>query len=477
MPEGKNFFNLSSRKEVVFEEIEPTKQVESRAMINHSNSPVKSSPTSPPKTHLIEPAASPRVNVYDGTPPGQGEPYYLPEGAVIEFFLHDKPIEFYGQCACLVRNIDIPGLYAIRVPAEIDLYAAIGLRQMFESRLSVKAREELYLKNGPYVKEREVGVNCGTHDYPLNTNYEMFTHGQLQQPQSEPGSSYATPARGGEIDYYRPTDPQNFAVYPEMLERPDPFVDATSSVASSSPVGSDQGARGSSFVYRENNEFYPSNGGRTYNESAADLELQSATDRKTDLRVNSGGYVRMMFPAVEKPLEPVYDQPISPARRFNPQQREHFDGMYDENDRRVTHMAQNVQHGPLIMVPTRPAAENPASLPPRHLNKKTNALYKTEMCRNWNEIGECRYGRSCQFAHGKKELRIVPRHGQWKTKTCMAWLHGGCTYGSRCCYAHEIIDGDGHPLPGGNSVDQVATPAPENGESRFSDFFASRCWT
>lgn len=79
----------------------------------------------------------------------------------------------------------------------------------------------------------------------------------------------------------------------------------------------------------------------------------------------------------------------------------------------------------------------PASLPPRHLNKKTNALYKTEMCRNWNEIGECRYGRSCQFAHGKKELRTVPRHGQWKTKTCMAWLHGGCTYGSRCCYARK----------------------------------------
>lgn len=149
-------------------------------------------------------------------------------------------------------------------------------------------------------------------------------------------------------------------------------------------------------------------------------------------------YSITLVKAVEKPLEPVYDQPIVPAHRLNSQQREHFDGMYDENDRRVTHMAQNVQHGPLVMVPTRPAAENPASLPPRHLNKKTNALYKTEMCRNWNEIGECRYGRSCQFAHGKKELRIVPRHGQWKTKTCMAWLHGGCTYGSRCCYARKF---------------------------------------
>ncbi|KAI5776178.1 hypothetical protein EDC01DRAFT_625673, partial [Geopyxis carbonaria] len=65
--------------------------------------------------------------------------------------------------------------------------------------------------------------------------------------------------------------------------------------------------------------------------------------------------------------------------------------------------------------------------------------YKTEMCKNWSEIGECRYGRSCQFAHGKKELRYVQRHGQWKTKTCLAWANGGCTYGSRCCYARESI--------------------------------------
>jgi hypothetical protein len=75
---------------------------------------------------------------------------------------------------------------------------------------------------------------------------------------------------------------------------------------------------------------------------------------------------------------------------------------------------------------------------PRHSNKKTNTLYKTEMCRNWDESGECRYGRSCQFAHGSSELRTVKRHGQWKTKTCLAWVNGGCTYGSRCCYARKF---------------------------------------
>lgn len=63
--------------------------------------------------------------------------------------------------------------------------------------------------------------------------------------------------------------------------------------------------------------------------------------------------------------------------------------------------------------------------PPSHMmgKGKYNPLYKTEMCRNWSEMGHCRYGRTCQFAHGRTELRQVPRHNQWKTKTCGAWLN------------------------------------------------------
>ena len=30
--------------------------------------------------------------------------------------------------------------------------------------------------------------------------------------------------------------------------------------------------------------------------------------------------------------------------------------------------------------------------------------YKTELCKNWIENGGCRYGKKCQFAHGKEEL-------------------------------------------------------------------------
>lgn len=104
-----------------------------------------------------------------------------------------------------------------------------------------------------------------------------------------------------------------------------------------------------------------------------------------------------------------------------------------------------------------------AQMVPRHLNKKTNTLYKTEMCRNWDESGECRYGRSCQFAHGGKDLRHVDRHGQWKTKTCLAWVNGGCTYGSRCCYARKFPFLKHRPLLTflDEHLDQVQSPKPD----------------
>ena len=31
-------------------------------------------------------------------------------------------------------------------------------------------------------------------------------------------------------------------------------------------------------------------------------------------------------------------------------------------------------------------------------------LYKTQLCRNYMSNGKCKYGRVCQFAHGRKEL-------------------------------------------------------------------------
>ncbi len=77
-----------------------------------------------------------------------------------------------------------------------------------------------------------------------------------------------------------------------------------------------------------------------------------------------------------------------------------------------------------------------ASTDPAAGRKKTN-LYKTELCRSWEETGSCRYRSKCQFAHGLDELRSVPRHHKWKTVPCRAFVEAGdCQYGKRCCFLH-----------------------------------------
>ena len=49
---------------------------------------------------------------------------------------------------------------------------------------------------------------------------------------------------------------------------------------------------------------------------------------------------------------------------------------------------------------TRPMIKGKKVLPPV---AKSN-LYKTQLCRNYMSTGKCKYGRVCQFAHGRKEL-------------------------------------------------------------------------
>lgn len=51
-------------------------------------------------------------------------------------------------------------------------------------------------------------------------------------------------------------------------------------------------------------------------------------------------------------------------------------------------------------------------------NNRKLGLYKTELCRSWEEKGTCRYGTKCQFAHGEDELRKVSRH----PKVCVLFL-------------------------------------------------------
>ncbi|GAA5951838.1 hypothetical protein JCM21900_004161 [Sporobolomyces salmonicolor] len=93
-------------------------------------------------------------------------------------------------------------------------------------------------------------------------------------------------------------------------------------------------------------------------------------------------------------------------------------------------------------------------LPGPSPNNRKLALYKTELCRSWEEKGSCRYGIKCQFAHGVQELREVSRHPKFKSEICRTfWQHGSCPYGRRCCFIHQS-------LPSGSAISQSTASAP-----------------
>eukprot|EP00347_Sterkiella_histriomuscorum_P011792 403371081 len=65
--------------------------------------------------------------------------------------------------------------------------------------------------------------------------------------------------------------------------------------------------------------------------------------------------------------------------------------------------------------------------------------YKTEICRNWELHGTCKFGDTCAFAHGDFELQKkshVP--SKYKTKLCKQYHENlYCPYGQRCQFAHS----------------------------------------
>lgn len=53
----------------------------------------------------------------------------------------------------------------------------------------------------------------------------------------------------------------------------------------------------------------------------------------------------------------------------------------------------------------------------------------------------CRYGKKCQFAHSRKELRVLARHPKYKTDMCKSYHSTGfCPYGTRCHFIHNAED-------------------------------------
>lgn len=72
--------------------------------------------------------------------------------------------------------------------------------------------------------------------------------------------------------------------------------------------------------------------------------------------------------------------------------------------------------------------------------------YKREMCKNWTEVGFCRYGLKCQYAHGAEELAEIDRiteaqarlNDKYKSQNCRQFYREKlCPYGKRCHFRHE----------------------------------------
>ena len=74
-----------------------------------------------------------------------------------------------------------------------------------------------------------------------------------------------------------------------------------------------------------------------------------------------------------------------------------------------------------------------------------NCRYKTELCRPFEEAGECKYGDKCQFAHGFNELRNMQRHPKYKSELCRTFHSVGfCPYGARCHFQHNAEEARTH---------------------------------
>ena len=104
------------------------------------------------------------------------------------------------------------------------------------------------------------------------------------------------------------------------------------------------------------------------------------------------------------------------------------------------------------------------SAPQTLMNSKTAGeqnLYKTELCRSYEETGTCRYGPKCQFAHGQDELRHITRHPKYKTEVCKTFsTTGTCPYGKRCRFIHSDGKKEQTAQPLSNSTQYATTWAP-----------------
>ncbi|KAF5444140.1 hypothetical protein F2P56_036640 [Juglans regia] len=96
------------------------------------------------------------------------------------------------------------------------------------------------------------------------------------------------------------------------------------------------------------------------------------------------------------------------------------------------------------------------------------SLYKTEICRSWEDSGSCRYGSKCQFAHGKEELRPTRFPAKNKSemyKSCSGT--GSGIYGAKNRHVHQVVAAAGTVAAAAAATTQTRSPAkPETASPR-----------
>jgi hypothetical protein len=79
--------------------------------------------------------------------------------------------------------------------------------------------------------------------------------------------------------------------------------------------------------------------------------------------------------------------------------------------------------------------------------------FRTEMCKNFELYGKCKFGDECSFAHSREQLMIKTDVSVlYKTKLCKKFSTTGyCPYGVRCQFIHDVNEA--------NSVQNKLKPA------------------
>ena len=132
----------------------------------------------------------------------------------------------------------------------------------------------------------------------------------------------------------------------------------------------------------------------------------------------------------------------------------------------------------------RPLAQSFNAGPPFMMPGAGKSGYKSSLCKNFMEGGNCSYGPKCNFAHGPMELRSAmmdgppmgmppgpPRPGMnpmFKTSMCHSMMNEGhCERGMMCKYAHSPAEIRGPGMGPGGYPGGPAPPTAMHGNTNI----------